>query len=40
MESLTQAVCDLALRFGETGTGDKTILVSRVAALLALRVCL
>lgn len=29
VESLTQAVCDLALRFGETGTGDKTILVHR-----------
>lgn len=27
VESLTQSVCDLALRFGETGTGEKTIMV-------------
>jgi 20S proteasome subunit alpha 5 len=29
VECLTQSVCDLALRFGETGTGEKTIMVRR-----------
>lgn len=26
VESLTQAICDLALRFGENGTGDSAIM--------------